>query len=197
MWHGGCFTSCLFAFLPPVSCPGLALVCCTYAPLNHEMQSNLRSSNGKYFPHTQRPPPHTSDTLKYRPWHRGWQRGGWMLSVHVSLPARTDSEPPTHQLYNSILSFWFWIFEIAWTWNSTTTAPPHYRASRVNEKDTHVNFNFCFWAFCSFGLPLERCLPQGLLKLATSCPRGLTLHFSTFRRCCSAQSVTFFSQFST
>jgi len=29
-------------------CHSLSTRCCTYAPLNHEMQSNLRSSNGKY-----------------------------------------------------------------------------------------------------------------------------------------------------
>lgn len=49
----------------------------------------------------------------------------------------------------------------------------------------------------------SRCLPQGLLKLVTSWPRGLQSQpacpapFRPCRRCCTAQSVTFFSQLST
>lgn len=52
-------------------------------------------------------------------------------------------------------------------------------------------------------MPRSRCLPQGLLKLVTSWPRGLQSQsacpapFRPCRRCCTAQSVTFFSQLST
>lgn len=71
----------------------LALACCTYAPLNHEMQSNLRSSNGKY---CLRHPPATStsppSTLHFK---EGGRKGDAVeLSVRVSLPARADSLPP-------------------------------------------------------------------------------------------------------
>lgn len=51
-------------------------------------------------------------------------------------------------------------------------------------------------------MPRSRCLPQGLLKLVTSWPRGLQTQpacpapFRPCRRCCTAQSVTFFSQLS-
>lgn len=53
MWNGGGSAQLGSARLVLL----LALTCCTYAPLNHEMQSNLRSSNGKY---CLRHPPATS-----------------------------------------------------------------------------------------------------------------------------------------
>lgn len=74
----------------------LALACCTYAPLNHEMQSNLRSSNGKY---CLRHPPATSTSTPPPPSTLHFKEGGREgdaveLSVRVSLPARADSLPP-------------------------------------------------------------------------------------------------------
>lgn len=83
-------------------------------------------------------------------------------------------------------------------------AQEQHKASRVNEKDTHVNFNFCFQfsLLCCCCCCCEVCLPQGLLKLVTSWPGGLTLPAClpatppSSSRCCTAQSVTFFSQLS-
>lgn len=51
----------------------LALACCTYAPLNHEMQSNLRSSNGKY---CLRHPPATSTSTPPPPSTLHFKEGG-------------------------------------------------------------------------------------------------------------------------
>lgn len=159
----------------------LALVCCTYAPLNHEMQSNLRSSNGKYCVRTTHTTTHTplhSHTLKDRPGGSCQCASVCQLELTASASYPSAHRPSaTFIVYNSILSFRFWIFEIARTWNSSTAAQ---RASRVNEKDTHVNFNFGFGLFIfSLSLALScsplffvpaRCSPQGLLKLVASGP---------------------------
>jgi len=55
--------------------------CCTYAPLNHEMQSNLRSSNGKYcvYPETSllETPPSPAGHFKF-----GDRIGGGAVSGH-------------------------------------------------------------------------------------------------------------------
>lgn len=170
MWNGG--GSARLVLL-------LALACCTYAPLNHEMQSNLRSSNGKY---CLRHPPATSTsrppqahfTLK----RTGREGDSVELSVRVSLPARADSLPPQCTTQFWVFGFGFFKLhgqraEAEAEAAEAAAAQQQHKASRVNEKDTHVNFNFCF--LFRFSLPRSRCLPQGLLKLVTSWPRGLTL----------------------
>lgn len=122
----------------------LALACCTYAPLNHEMQSNLRSSNGKYClrhpPATSTPPPLVLFTLK---------RGGGKATQSSCQCASVCQLELTASHRSVQLNFEFSVLDFS---NCTDRGQRQWKlwqrqqwhkASRVNEKDTHVNFNFC------------------------------------------------------
>lgn len=174
----------------------LALASCTYAPLNHEMQSNLRSSNGKY---CLLPP------LTLKPRGRGEQAAQPSCQCASVCQLELTARPTRNVQLNfefSVLDFSNCTDMGSHSRSSPGAAQEQHKASRVNEKDTHVNFNFCFPFSLLCCCCCEVCLPQGLLKLVTSWPGGLTLPAClpatppSSSRCCTAQSVTFFSQLS-
>lgn len=152
----------------------LALACCTYAPLNHEMQSNLRSSNGKY---CLLPP------LTLKPRGRGEQAAQPSCQCASVCQLELTARPTRSVQLNfefSVLDFSnctdMGIHSRSSPGAGAAPAQERHKASRVNEKDTHVNFNFCFqFSLLCCCCCCEVCLPQGLLKLVTSWPGGLTL----------------------